>query len=110
MREFMKRREFLKLTSAAAIVTGAGTTLILPAGFNPARAAAKWTVGFSQATTLEPWRAGFSTTGGFQARGQLAAGESIRANLGGGTPPATKRSLLRNLSNAIRLASESQPV
>jgi len=60
MREFMKRREFLKLTSAAAIVTGAGATLILPAGFNPARAAAKWTVGFSQATTLEPWRVQFN--------------------------------------------------
>ena len=56
----MKRREFLKLTSAAAIVTGAGTTLILPAGFNPARAEAKWTVGFSQATTLEPWRVQFN--------------------------------------------------
>jgi ribose transport system substrate-binding protein len=60
MREFMKRREFLKLTSAAAIVTGAGTTLILPARFNPARAEAKWTVGFSQATTLEPWRVQFN--------------------------------------------------
>jgi ribose transport system substrate-binding protein len=60
MREFMKRREFLKLTSAAAIVTGAGVTLIVPAGFSPARAAAKWNVGFSQATTLEPWRVQFN--------------------------------------------------
>jgi ribose transport system substrate-binding protein len=60
MREFMKRREFLKLTSAAAIVTGAGVTLIVPAGFKPAQAQAKWTIGFSQATTLEPWRVQFN--------------------------------------------------
>ena len=53
----MKRREFLKLSGTIA---GAATTAWLPAGWTPARAAAKWKVGFSQATTLEPWRVQFN--------------------------------------------------
>lgn len=53
----MRRREFLKLSGTVA---GAAATFYLPAGFTPARAAAKWKVGFSQATTLEPWRVQFN--------------------------------------------------
>src|SRR5580704_5458455 len=53
----MKRREFLKLS---ATVTGAAMSVYLPAGWTPAKAAAKWKVGFSQATTLEPWRVQFN--------------------------------------------------
>src|SRR5580700_4981814 len=53
----MKRREFLKLS---ATVTGAAISVYLPAGWTPAKAAAKWKVGFSQATTLEPWRVQFN--------------------------------------------------
>src|SRR5215470_12570683 len=53
----MKRREFLKLS---ATVAGAAMTVYLPAGWTPARAAAKWKVGFSQCTTLEPWRVQFN--------------------------------------------------
>src|SRR5271163_363400 len=54
----MKRREFLKLS--AATVAGAVLSVYLPAGWSPAKAAAKWKVGFSQATTLEPWRVQFN--------------------------------------------------
>ena len=54
----MKRREFLKLS--AATLTGAAISIYLPAGWTPAKAAAKWKVGFSQATTLEPWRVQFN--------------------------------------------------
>ena len=53
----MKRREFLKLSGTIA---GAAVTAYLPAGWTPARAAAKWRVGFSQCTTLEPWRVQFN--------------------------------------------------
>ena len=53
----MKRREFLKLSATLA---GATMTAYLPAGWTPARAAAKWKVGFSQCTTLEPWRVQFN--------------------------------------------------
>lgn len=53
----MKRREFLKLTTSVA---GAAMTIYLPAGWTPAKAAAKWKVGFSQCTTLEPWRVQFN--------------------------------------------------
>src|ERR1700693_4900860 len=53
----MKRREFLKLS---ATMTGAAMSVYLPAGWKPAKAAAKWKVGFSQATTLEPWRVQFN--------------------------------------------------
>src|SRR6202167_6599171 len=53
----MKRREFLKLS---ATVTGAAMSVYLPADWTPAKAAAKWKVGFSQATTLEPWRVQFN--------------------------------------------------
>ena len=53
----MRRREFLKLSGTAA---GAAATLYLPAGWTPARAAAKWTVGFSKVTTLEPGRVQFN--------------------------------------------------
>ena len=35
-------------------------TVYLPAGWTPAKAAAKWKVGFSQCTTLEPWRVQFN--------------------------------------------------
>ena len=35
-------------------------TVYLPAGWAPAKAAAKWKVGFSQCTTLEPWRVQFN--------------------------------------------------
>src|ERR1700687_5868043 len=54
---FMKRRDFLKLSGTMA---GVGFTAFLPAGWTPARAAAKWKVGFSQCTTLEPWRVQFN--------------------------------------------------
>ncbi len=53
----MKRREFLKLSGTIA---GAAMTVYLPAGWTPAKAAAKWKVGFSQCTTLEPWRVQFN--------------------------------------------------
>jgi len=53
----MKRRECLKLSTTIA---GAAMTIYLPAGWTPARAAAKWKVGFSQCTTLEPWRVQFN--------------------------------------------------
>jgi ribose transport system substrate-binding protein len=47
----------LKLSTSMA---GAAATIYLPAGWTPARAAAKWRVGFSQCTTLEPWRVQFN--------------------------------------------------
>src|SRR6202165_5969371 len=53
----MKRREFLKLLKTAA---GAAAKISLPFGWTPAKAAAKWKVGFSQCTTLEPWRVQFN--------------------------------------------------
>jgi ribose transport system substrate-binding protein len=53
----MKRREFLKLSTTVA---GAAATIYLPFGWTPAKAAAKWKVGFSQCTTLEPWRVQFN--------------------------------------------------
>jgi ribose transport system substrate-binding protein len=53
----MKRREFLKLSTTVA---GAAMTIYMPAGWSPAKAAAKWKVGFSQCTTLEPWRVQFN--------------------------------------------------
>ncbi|HZT19276.1 MAG TPA: substrate-binding domain-containing protein, partial [Dongiaceae bacterium] len=53
----MKRRDFLKLSASLA---GAAATVYLPAGVRPARAAAKWTLGFSQVTTIEPWRVQFN--------------------------------------------------
>lgn len=53
----MKRREFLKLS---ATVAGASATVYIPSGWTPAKAAAKWKVGFSQCTTLEPWRVQFN--------------------------------------------------
>ena len=54
----MKRREFLKISATLAGVTMTG---YLPAGVRPARAQGKkWTIGFSQATTIEPWRAQFN--------------------------------------------------
>ena len=54
----MKRREFLK---ASATLAGATLTAYLPAGQRSARAQGrKWTIGFSQATTIEPWRAQFN--------------------------------------------------
>jgi ribose transport system substrate-binding protein len=53
----MKRREFLKLS---ATVAGAAVTIYIPSGWTPAKAAAKWKVGFSQCTTLEPWRVQFN--------------------------------------------------
>jgi ribose transport system substrate-binding protein len=53
----MKRREFLNLSTTVA---GAAATIYLPFGWTPAKAAAKWKVGFSQCTTLEPWRVQFN--------------------------------------------------
>lgn len=52
----MKRRDFLKLSTAVA---GATLTTYLPSGWQ-AQAAAKWKIGFSQCTTLEPWRVQFN--------------------------------------------------
>lgn len=52
----MKRRDFLGLAALAALVSS--TALV-----SPQQAAAqekKWTIGFSQATTIEPWRAQFN--------------------------------------------------
>jgi ribose transport system substrate-binding protein len=42
------------------VAAGASTTLVLPAGWKPAHAQAKWRVGFSQVTTVEPWRVQFN--------------------------------------------------
>jgi ribose transport system substrate-binding protein len=53
----MKRRDFLKLSTTTA---GTVATIYLPMGWAPAKAAAKWKVGFSQCTTLEPWRVQFN--------------------------------------------------
>jgi ribose transport system substrate-binding protein len=53
----MKRRDFLKLSTSVA---GTVATIYLPVGWAPAKAAAKWKVGFSQCTTLEPWRVQFN--------------------------------------------------
>ena len=53
----MKRREFLKLSATMA---GAAVTIYMPSAWRPAKAAAKWKVGFSQCTTLEPWRVQFN--------------------------------------------------
>jgi ribose transport system substrate-binding protein len=53
----MKRRDFLKLSTTVA---GAAMTIYVPAAWTPAKAAAKWKVGFSQCTTLEPWRVQFN--------------------------------------------------
>jgi ribose transport system substrate-binding protein len=53
----MKRREFLQLS---ATVAGAAMTIYLPGESALSRAAAKWKIGFSQATTLEPWRVQFN--------------------------------------------------
>lgn len=54
----MERRELLKLVG----VTTVGVTVAahLPTGLGQALAQEKrWTIGFSQATTIEPWRAQF---------------------------------------------------
>src|SRR4051812_44942147 len=56
-RPCMKRRELLG--TAASLSVGAGT-LILPLGWCPALAQAKWRIGFSQVTTIEPWRVQFN--------------------------------------------------
>ena len=53
----MKRRDFLKLSTTVA---GAAMTIYVPAAWTPAKAAAKWKIGFSQCTTLEPWRVQFN--------------------------------------------------
>jgi ribose transport system substrate-binding protein len=53
----MKRREFLKYS---AVLAGTSMSIYLPAGFRPARAAAKAKLGFSQVTTIEPWRVQFN--------------------------------------------------
>ncbi len=50
----MRRRELM------LVAAGASTTLVLPAGWKPAHAQAKWRVGFSQVTTVEPWRVQFN--------------------------------------------------
>jgi ribose transport system substrate-binding protein len=54
----MKRRNFLRASVLAA--AAAPLTIYLPQGFGPARAQAKWKVGFSQVTTIEPWRVQFN--------------------------------------------------
>lgn len=53
----MKRRDFIRISVLGA---AAPLTLYLPQGFAPARAAAKWKIGFSQVTTIEPWRVQFN--------------------------------------------------
>src|SRR4051794_13810989 len=54
----MKRRELMR--SSALLSLGAAS-LILPAGWRPARAAdKKYRIGFSQVTTSEPWRVQFN--------------------------------------------------
>ena len=53
----MRRRELLL---GAGVVTVGGAALVLPAGWRPARGAAKWRIGFSQVTTIEPWRVQFN--------------------------------------------------
>ena len=50
----MRRRELM------LVAAGAATTLVLPAGWKPAHAQAKWRVGISQVTTVEPWRVQFN--------------------------------------------------
>jgi ribose transport system substrate-binding protein len=53
----MKRREFMRL--AAFAVALAATTAFLP-GADAVAQDKKFTIGFSQATTIEPWRAQFN--------------------------------------------------
>jgi len=53
----MKRREFL---TYSAVFAGTSMAIYLPLGFRPAKAAAKWKLGFSQVTTIEPWRVQFN--------------------------------------------------
>lgn len=53
----MKRRELLILTAASA---GLAATSVLASGGNALAQDKKWTIGFSQATTIEPWRAQFN--------------------------------------------------
>jgi ribose transport system substrate-binding protein len=53
----MKRREFTRLAAFAAALVA--STALLPAG-NAVAQDKKWTIGFSQATTIEPWRAQFN--------------------------------------------------
>ena len=57
MKRSMKRRDFIKVSVMAA---AAPLAIYLPQGFSPARAQAKWKVGFSQVTTIEPWRVQFN--------------------------------------------------
>jgi ribose transport system substrate-binding protein len=51
----MKRREMLELTALAAAF--AATTALTGSAFAQDK---KWTIGFSQVTTIEPWRAQFN--------------------------------------------------
>jgi ribose transport system substrate-binding protein len=53
----MKRREFTRLAAFAAAL--AATTAFLP-GADAIAQDKKFTIGFSQATTIEPWRAQFN--------------------------------------------------
>ena len=53
----MKRREFMRLAAFAAAL--AATTTFLP-GADAIAQDKKFTIGFSQATTIEPWRAQFN--------------------------------------------------
>src|SRR3989449_5510500 len=59
--------------------------------------------------TLEPCRTGLSTTGGCQPDGQLVFNGVKTSYRAVGTPAAMQRFLVATLSNAVRLAWESQP-
>lgn len=55
----MKRREIVKLTATVAVFSAA--LAIAPGAIGSAQAQdVKYTIGFSQATTIEPWRAQFN--------------------------------------------------
>ncbi len=53
----MKRRDFLILTAVAASL---GASTMLTSATGAFAADKKWTIGFSQVTTIEPWRAQFN--------------------------------------------------
>lgn len=53
----MKRREMLSLTALAAATLATSTIL---SGTDAVAQDKKWTIGFSQVTTIEPWRAQFN--------------------------------------------------
>ena len=84
----MKRREFLKLSATMA---GAAVTIYMPSAWRPAKAAAKWKVGFSQCTTLEPWRVQFNKDIQAEAKKYLVSAIERVAQRLGNTPAVCRK-------------------